>query len=100
LLWATTLLSPDGNTDGVTNSMILTLTILLIFSLASNVLQQWLSHQNNAKWMRMFSVQQGIPLESMEGVKKSPVPLIPEVPKKRISIPIPGAQMFRRVNGN
>lgn len=44
----------------------------------------------------MFSAQQGIPLGSMEPeLQKAPV-VIPEKPKHKISVPIPGGSMFRK----
>jgi hypothetical protein len=72
------------------------LTISLICSLALNGLILWLNHLEREKWMRMFSHQQGIPLNIMEPEPLKPEVPKPSVPKPRISVPVPGADWMRK----
>jgi hypothetical protein len=55
------------------------------------VLQQWLHHKQTTMLMRSFLDKQGIPLHIMDS-SPAPEPITPSapLPRKRISIPIPG----------
>jgi hypothetical protein len=72
------------------------LTISLLCSLALNGLILWLSHLERQKWMRMFSHQQGIPLNIMDPEPARPETPVREKPKRKLTIPIPGADWMRR----
>lgn len=73
------------------------LTFLLAVSLASvTVLSVVLLYLLQRQWMRIFSLKQGIPIESTE-VKREVMDLSAKVDhRKRVSIPVPGADMFRK----
>lgn len=51
----------------------------------------YLNHKMQEKWMRIFSVQQGINPKSMEAERETPKTPLTEIPRRRISVPIPGA---------
>jgi hypothetical protein len=77
--------------------MILLLSTLLAAStLAILGLSLYLNHRERLKWMTMFSLQHGIPLPSTVEVKRELVLPVVKKEKKRFSIPIPGADAFRR----
>jgi hypothetical protein len=101
--------------DG-TNSMTLTLTILLGFFLGVGlILAISLSYLERQKWMRMFSEKQGIPVDIMEGKDRGaqagalpprrantgrvgdPGPGLQSNKdhRKRFPVPIPGADWMR-----
>jgi hypothetical protein len=73
------------------------LIILLVVSLASIViLLLILNHKERKMWMKAFGTQYGISPASMEPlIKKEPT--VPRVDtRQKISIPIPGNDMFRK----
>lgn len=73
------------------------LTALLVATLCLvNLLLIWTRHRETIRWMRVFSIKQGVTLSSMEGEKQQPkeVVRVPDT-RKRISIPVPGSQMFK-----
>jgi hypothetical protein len=64
------------------------------------VWQQWLMAEKDKRWMRLFSASQQIPVENMEDKPLAEEhPVIKAAVRKRISIPIPGASMFRPNGG-
>lgn len=75
--------------------------IWLLFSLAMlallvATLAVVLSYEMQKRWMRMFCVERSIPIGSMEGHREVKPVSAPEKPKIRMTVPIPGAQMFRK----
>src|SRR5215831_17326004 len=88
-----------------TNSMTLTLTILLGFFLgAALILALGLQYLERQKWMRMFSEKQGIPIDIMEGKTRGAQPGAAAVLSKtehrsRFAVPIPGADWMRNPKG-
>lgn len=74
------------------------LTVLLVLTLCGvTVTCVVLNHLNQLKWMRLFSLKQGITVESMEN-RPVPKEIVPpkEDTRRKMSIPVPGAQMFRK----
>lgn len=75
--------------------MLATSLLLLLITAGLLCLSLVLNHREREKWMRMFSLQQGIPLPSTATEPKTQI-RIPLKPKNRFSIPIPGGEMFKR----
>jgi hypothetical protein len=75
--------------------MMLGMSLLVGLLMAGHYLNLYLQHRERMSWMRMFSLQQGIPLPSM-GTEKREIVHLPPKEKKKFSIPLPGADMFRR----
>lgn len=83
----------------VLTTLLLLLSVVLPLS-AIIVWQQWLMAEKDKRWMRLFSASQGILPESMEAKPLAEEhPVIKAATRKRISIPIPGASMFRPNGG-
>jgi len=74
--------------------MMILLIVLLGLSITANSLQAYLNQRTNEKWMRMFSLDRGIPLPNV--IEAKPEVKAPAKPKLRFSIPIPGGEMFKR----
>lgn len=76
-------------------------TFLLICFLAASlaavaVLGLVLNHQQQKRWMRIFSEKQGIPAASMESKPADKEVARQEKPRKKLlSVPIPGADMLK-----
>jgi len=84
--------------------MLATILLVLLSVLLPCVgLMSWmilLMSKEREKWMRLFSASQGILPESMEARPLAEEhPVIKAAVRKRISIPIPGASMFRPNGG-
>lgn len=73
------------------------LTVLLAVSLSAvAILALVLDHMRQKRWMRIFSEKQGIPAHIMESSKPPEPTLVVPKKKHRISVPVPGAQLFRK----
>lgn len=73
------------------------LMVLLTLALtAVAVLSLVFYHQNQTKWMRIFSEKQGVPINIMDGKPEPKMELAVPDKRRKISIPIPGAQFFRK----
>jgi hypothetical protein len=68
------------------------LLCLLVLSLAAICgLALYLNHKMQTKWMRAFCVQQQINPRSMEDEREEAKTPLTNIPRRRISVPIPGA---------
>lgn len=74
------------------------LTVLLAVSLSAvAILTLVLDHLRQKRWMRIFSESRGIPAAIMENKQEAKEPAVKLDTRKRVSIPVPGAQLFRQV---
>lgn len=71
------------------------LTVLLAVSLSAvAILTLVLDHLRQKRWMRIFSESRGIPAAIMENKQEEKAPAVKLDTRKRVSIPVPGNQMF------
>ena len=76
------------------------LVVLLVVTLcAIVVLVLILNHLERKRWMRAFGVQYGIPPISMEDNKPPKAAPVKLDLRPRMSIPVPGGDMFRKPEG-
>ena len=75
------------------------LLVLLVASLCGiAVTLVILNHSLQQKWMRIFCERSGIPPTSMDARPEAPKEVVAPKPKKlAFSIPIPGAEQFRKI---
>jgi cell division protein FtsN len=66
-------------------------SLVLVASLAL-VLQ----YLNQARLMKIFSERQGVPISILEGKPEEKAEASPPVARRRISVPLPGAENFRK----
>jgi hypothetical protein len=65
-------------------------SLVLVASLAL-VLQ----YLNQTRLMRIFGDKQGVPINILEGKAEEKIESKPPMPRRRISVPLPGAEQFR-----
>ena len=74
--------------------------LLLVLPLAALLaLETWLHHRQTKMWMRLFSeryLQTNPIIMEDKAALDEMLPKPPEPPRKRISVPIPGASLFKR----
>ena len=79
----------------MTSLPLLMVILLLVLVIGA---QQWLHHRETTKWMRLLSFKEHIPQTIMEGSDLTPpgAPAEKRDTRRRISMAIPGAALFRR----
>jgi hypothetical protein len=70
--------------------MTLILCFLAVGLICVCALALYLNHQMQVKWMRIFSVQQGISPKSMELEREEPKTPLTQIPRRKFSVQIPG----------
>jgi hypothetical protein len=86
--------------EGLTMTFLNWLLVLLVVCLSSvTVLLIVLNHLERTRWMRISCERQGIPATSMEANRQITKELVQPAQDKRprMSIPVPGADLFRKV---
>lgn len=74
------------------------LVLLVVAALcALNVYLVWTIQTLQTKWMRIFCEARGIPPTSMDARALDEKIPTPPKPKFKVSVPVPGAQMMRKV---
>ncbi len=76
--------------------MNLLLLLVVLVMAGALVAQQVLHNRQTEKWMRSFLDKQGIPMHIMEGNPEPAIVKSQPTPRARISVPIPGAAMWRK----
>lgn len=78
-------------------NLLLSLVVFLLIGLCG--LMTTLHHRTQTKWMRILCATRDIPTHIMEGDEPPVTPEIASPPpvdtRKRISVPLPGANLFR-----
>jgi hypothetical protein len=81
----------------MTTQLLIWLTLLLGASLAAVAIALVLEMSRlQRSWMKILCEKQGLPATIMEKIEMKPPPAPKKDERVRISVPIPGAQLFRK----